>query len=71
VGKMHKEKRLPLHKKKFKYRGSEKSDWKQIEYPSLEKVNYFAHKQAQETKREKEKDKTAFNTKRMVADFQK
>lgn len=44
TGKVAKEKRLPLHKKKFKYRGSEKPDWTKIDYPSLEKVNYFAHK---------------------------
>jgi hypothetical protein len=45
-GKLTIEKRLPLHKKKFKYRGSEKPDWKKIDYPDLDKVNYFAHKQA-------------------------
>jgi len=73
TAKVTKEKTLPLHKKKFKYRGNEKKDWKVIDYPSLEKVNYFAHKQAEETKLEKEKEKnnSAFKTKRMIADFQK
>ena len=63
--------RLPLHKKKFRYRGTEKTDWKKFEYPSLEKVNYFAQKEAKELKSEEQKDKTAFKIKRITADFQK
>lgn len=27
---------LPLHKKKFKYKGTEKFDWKSFDFPSLD-----------------------------------
>jgi len=36
-----------LHQKQFKYKGTEKPDLHRIDFPSLDKLNYFAHKKSQ------------------------
>ena len=37
-------KKTSLHKSRFMYSGTEKIDVKKIDYESLDKVGYFAHK---------------------------